>query len=318
MSKSYKKLKLPKLVVILGPTASGKTNVAIKLAKKFNGEIISADSRTIYKWMNIGTAKPEKDSKKGGYYSEGIRHHLIDIIYPYENFTLADFKKRAIRAINDIKGRGKVPLLVGGTGLYIQAIVDNLKIPSVAPDFKLRKELEKESEKRLLQKLKKIDPVSAKNIGENKRKIIRALEVFIKTGEKFSEISKKEEPIFECLQLGIMHPRELLYKRIDQRSEVMIKLGLIDEVKKIVNKLKKKGLSTRKTWELPSMTGIGYKQIGMFLRKEVDLDEAIRILKRDTRHYAKRQIAWFKRDKKIKWIKTEKQAEKLSNSFLKK
>lgn len=307
--------KLPKLIVILGPTASGKTKVAIELAKKFNGEIVCADSRTIYKWMDIGTAKPvnaktQNKQKRGEYISEGIGHHLIDVVYPYEEFSLVDFKEKATKVINDIIKRGKVPFLVGGTGLYIDAIIKNLEIPSVAPDKKLRKKLEKEGLENLIEKLKKLDPESAEKIGNNKRKITRALEVCIKTGRKFSEIGKTGKPIFDALQIGITMSRPELYKRIDFRVEEMFKNGLIEEIKEIVEKLKKRGLSFKEIWELPSMSGIGYKQVGMYLREEIDSEEARRLVARDTRHYAKRQITWFKRDKAIKWIKNKKQAEK--------
>lgn len=331
--------KSSKLIVILGPTASGKTEITIQLAKKFNGEIVSADSRTIYKWMDIGTAKSLRDLKikkyknikiikQSGYYSGGVRHHLIDIVRPYEEFTLADFKKRALQAIKSIIRRGKTPFLVGGTGLYIQSIVDNLEIPEIPPDKKLRNRLEKKTEKQLFTELKKLDSESAEQIGENKRKLIRALEVCLKTGKKFSELTKKGELLFsakggsasgedilQILQIGISHPREELYRRINLRAQKMIDAGLIEEVKSIVNKLRKK-MSVRKIWQLSSMSGIGYKQIGMYLRKEVNLDEAIRILQRDTRHYAKRQISWFKRDKRIKWIKDIKKIESVIKKFL--
>jgi tRNA dimethylallyltransferase len=323
--------KLPKLIVILGPTASGKSGVAIELAKKFNGEIVCADSRTIYKWMNIGTAKPvnakaQNKQKRGEYISDGVRHHLVDVVYPYEEFSLADFKEKAIKAIKDIIKRGKVPFLVGGTGLYIDAIVKNLEIPNIPPDKKMRVKLEKESLEKLMEQLKKIDPKSAEKIGENKRRIIRALEVCIKTGKKFSEIGKTGEPIFDALQIGITIPRPTLYKRIDSRAEDMFKNGLVKEVSGIVKKLppkadqsraeKNKKFTEKEIWALPGMSGIGYKQVGMYLREEINLEEAERLVARDTRHYAKRQITWFKRDKKIRWIKNKKEAEKLVKIFL--
>lgn len=311
------KIRLPKLVVILGPTASGKSGIAIELAKKFNGEIICADSRTIYKWMNVGTAKPvnaktQNKQKRGEYISEGVRHHLIDAVYPYEEFSLVDFKEKAIKIIKDVSRRGKVPFLVGGTGLYIDAVVKNLEIPNIAPDKKLREKLEKESLEKLMKKLKKIDPKSAEKMGENKRKIIRALEVCLKTGKEFSEIGKIGEPIFDALQIGISISRTELYQRINFRAEEMFNNGLVKEVKEIVKKLKKRGMSEKEIWQIPSMSGIGYKQVGMYLRKEIDLEEAKRLVARDTRHYAKRQITWFKKDKLIKWIKNGKEAIGLS------
>lgn len=301
---------LPKLIVILGPTASGKTKVAIELAKKFNGEIVCADSRTIYKRMNIGTAKPSESEQKG------IKHHLLGIAYPYEDFSLAGFKEKAIKIIKDIVKRDKVPFLVGGTGLYIDAILKNLEIPNIAPDKKLREKLEKEDLMDLIARLEKIDPESAEKIGENKRKIIRALEVCIKTGQKFSEIGQIGKPIFNTIQIGISMPRPVLYERINIRAEEMFKQGLIEEVEEIVKKLKKRGLSSNEIWTLPSMSGIGYKQVGMYLRKEIDLNGTKHLISRDTRHYAKRQITWFKRDKTIKWIKNNKEAERLIKKFL--
>jgi tRNA dimethylallyltransferase len=304
--------KFSKLIVILGSTASGKTGLAIELAKKFNGEIVCADSRTIYKWMNIGTAKPSKAEQKE------IKHHLIDMVYPYEEFGLADFKEKAVKAVKDIVKRGKIPFLVGGTGLYIDAIVKNLEIPNIPPDKKLRAKLEKESLENLIEQLKKLDLKSVEKIGKNKRKIIRALEVCIKTGQKFSEIGKIGEPIFNALQIGISIPRPELYKRIDFRAEEMFKNGLIGEVLGIVKRLKKKGMSEKKIWTLPSMSGIGYRQIGMYFRKEVGDADLRPVVARDTRHYAKRQITWFKRDKTIRWVKNQKEALKEIKNFLKK
>ncbi|NQU83426.1 MAG: tRNA (adenosine(37)-N6)-dimethylallyltransferase MiaA [Parcubacteria group bacterium] len=301
--------KLPKLIVIVAPTASGKTEMSIMLAKKFNGEIVSADSRAVYKWMNVGTAKPIR---------EKIKHHMINVVRPDEEFTLSDFKEKALKSIQDIIKRGKVPFLVGGTGLYIQAIVDNFQIPEVSPDKKLRKKLRKETINQLFKKLKKLDSESADQIGENKIKLIRALEVCLKTNKKFSELTKKGEPIFDILQIGISHSREKLYKRINLRAKKMLDAGLLKEVRSIVAKLKKRGLKDKNIWQLSSMTGIGYKQVGMYLRGEVDLQEATRIIQRDTRHYARRQIVWFKRDKKIKWVKTTKEAETLFKKHLKK
>jgi tRNA dimethylallyltransferase len=290
---------LPKLIVILGATATGKTNLAIDLCKKFNGEIISADSRQVYKYMVIGTDTPfgtlDAEQKTKSYIVNGVHHHLMNCIEPDEDFSLADFKDMAIEIIEDIFKRGKIPFLVGGTGLYISALVDNWSIPKVLPNKKLRSELENKLLEELVELLKKQDPKSAEIIDlQNPRRVIRALEVSKQSGRSFVEQRKKEKPLFDILQIGLVRPREEIYKRIDDRVEQMIKFGLIDEIKQL--------LAKGYNWELPSMSGLGYRQFKDYLAGKQNLEEAIEILKRDTRHYAKRQITWFKRDERIKWI----------------
>jgi tRNA dimethylallyltransferase len=298
-----------KLIVILGPTASGKTEMAIKLAKKYNGEIVSADSRQIYKGMDIGTAKPLKNQNSRPFIVENIPHHLIDIIYPDQDFSLAKYKKLAIKIIKDIQKRKKIPFLVGGTGLYISSIVDNLEIPKVKPDKSIRKKLEAKSAEDLFKKLKKLDSKAAENIGaSNKRKLIRALEVCLITKKTFSSQQGRGEPLFDFLQIGIKIPREKVYKKINQRVDQMIKMGLEKEVKNLISK--------DYDLNLPSMSGLGYKQIGKYLKKEINFQEAIESIKNETRHYAKRQMTWFKRDKKIEWVKNCKEAEKFVEKFL--
>ena len=288
-------MRLPKIIVILGPTASGKTDLGLRLAKKFNGEIVSADSRQVYKKMNIGTAKPAGVWKKN-YIVDGVPHHLTDIVDPGESFSLADYKGLAMSAIKDILSRKKLPIIVGGTGLYIRAIVDNLNIPKVAPSKKLRKELAKKTLAELTAMLLKIDPMTAKKIDlKNPRRVLRALEVFIMSGESFSVQSTKSNPIFDVLEIGIDLPREELFARINARVDEQMASGLLEETKAL--------LKQKYDWALPSMSGIGYKQMGFYLRGEATLDEAVAILKRDTRRYAKRQMTWFRSDKKIKWIK---------------
>lgn len=304
---------LPKIVVILGPTASGKTALSLKLAKEFNGEIISADSRQVYKYMDIGTAKEpgewqEVDGKKV-YMVEGVPHHLIDFLEPDEEFSTGLFKKKSLEIIKDILSRGKVPFIVGGTGLYISAVTENLEIPKVKPDKKLREKLEKQDLEKLIEELKNIDPLSIQQIDlKNKRRVIRALEVVMTTGKSFVEQQDRGESLFEILKLGLDMPREKLYERINKRVDEQMKAGLLEETKKLVDL----GYS----WKLPAMSGIGYKQMGMYLRGEVDLEEATRILKRDTRHYAKRQMIWWKKDKEIKWVDDYKKTKKLVNKFL--
>jgi len=292
-----------KLIVILGPTASGKSELSIKLAKKFDGEVISADSRQIYQEIDIGTAKVTKKEM------DNIPHYMINIVKPNQEFTLAQFKQKAIKIIKDIQKRGKIPFLVGGTGLYIQSIVDNLDIPDVKPDKKLRDKLEKLSNQELLSQLKKLDPITAKSIDfHNKRRLIRALEVCLITKKPFSKQKKKGKILFDVLQIGMNPDKKTLEQRISQRADKMIKKGLIKEVEKILEKYK---------ISLPSLNSIGYTEIIQYLRNEIPLNQAKDLINRHSLQYAKRQITWFKRDKRIHWIQNQNQAEKLIKNFLK-
>lgn len=310
------KNKLPKLIVVCGPTASGKTDLAIVLAKKFNGEIVNADSRQIYKEMDIATAKPLKVTSDklqvtstDEYIIDGVKHYLLDMISPDENFTLSDYKDQAQKTIKEIIKKGKIPFLVGGTGLYIKAIVDNLEIPRVEPDLVLRRELESKSLEERVKMLKEIDPETYEKIDiQNPRRVIRALEVVLSTGESFLKQQKKGKSLFNVLQLGIKVDKENLYERINKRCEKMIEAGLIQEAKRLAQKY---------SWELPSMSGIGYRQMRDYIEGKMTLEEAIEWLQMDTRHYAKRQMTWFKKDEKIVWIENEKQAEKKIEEFLK-
>ena len=291
-----------KLIIILGPTASGKSDLAIKLAQKFNGEIISADSRQIYKEMNIGTAKIIKKEMSG------VPHYMIDIVKPNQKFTLAQFQEKTIKIIKNIQKRNKLPLLVGGTGLYIQSIVDNLKIPETKPDKKLRNKLEKLTNQELINKLKKLDSKALKIIDtKNKRRLIRALEICLLTKKPFSEQRKKNKSIFNTLQIGIKLNTKNLEQKIIRRIEKMIKNGLIKENKKLLKKYGDKPYS---------MSGIGYQEIISYLNNKINLDQAKELIKIHTRQYAKRQMTWFKRDKTIKWIKNYSEAEKLIQLFL--
>ncbi|MBL7141936.1 tRNA (adenosine(37)-N6)-dimethylallyltransferase MiaA [Patescibacteria group bacterium] len=292
-----------KLIVICGPTASGKTSYSLRLAKKYNGEIISADSRTLYQQMDIGTAKPQNSD---------IPHYMIDIIKPDQEFTLAQFKNQSLKIIKDIYQRNKLPFLVGGTGLYISALVDNLDIPKVPPDKKLRQKLEKMVIKHgpnyLWKKLIKLDPDAASFVQkQNPRRIIRALEVCLKTKKPFSKLRKKGKPLFDALQIGIKLPREKLYQRINQRADEMIKMGLVEETQDLIKKYAP---------SLPSLATIGYQEVISYLQGQITLEQAIDLIKKNTRHYARRQITWFKKDKRIKWIKNYQQAKKLMEDFL--
>lgn len=294
-------MKLPKLIVILGPTASGKTETAIQLAKKFNGEIVSADSRQIYKEMNIGTAKPTKKELKG------IRYHLIDIVGPKKDFNVALYKNLAVKKIKEIQKKGKVPLLVGGTGLYIKAVVDNLDFPKIIPDKKLRNKLEKKTAKELFKIYERLDPEGSKFIDKNnKRRLIRAIEVCKLTSEPFWQQRKKQKPIFDILEIGIKMNESELKKRIDRRTEKMFQSGLEEEIRKLHKKY---------GW-LSSLQTIGYQEFKEYLEGKITKKEVEKLIKLRTFQFVKRQITWFKKDKKIHWIKSEKQAKKLIKSFL--
>lgn len=262
--------------------------------------------------MDIGTAKPvgEWEKNKKVYIVDGVPHHLMDIVDPKKDFSLADYKTLATKSIADILNRNKLPIIVGGTGLYIQSLVDNLDIPKTEPNKILREQLEKKKLPELVAMLVKMDPTTAKKIDlKNPRRVLRALEVFVQSGESFFKQRTRSKPIYQVLQIGLDVPRAELYSRIDLRVDRQIGEGLIEETSKLAKKYK---------WSVPSMSGIGYRQIGLYLRGEATLNEAVAILKRDTRRYAKRQMTWFKRDKKIFWVKNIDLglAEKLVKEFL--
>ena len=291
-----------KIIVILGPTASGKSSLAIKLAAKFKGEIVNADSRQVYREMNIGTGKTDSlDSK--------IRHHLLDIIAPNKPFSLAQYQRLAILAIDDVLRRKKVPIICGGTGLYIRAIVDNLDIPRVKPNIKLRQKLEKQTIAKLFSQLIKLDPITAKIIDQyNKRRLVRALEVVLAKQTSFTELQKTKKLRYEVLQIGIKTDRVILRQRIEKRFNQMIKNGLIDETKKLLKKY---------PINLPSMSGIGYLEISQYLAGEIPFQEAVNRAVARTYQYSKRQMTWFKKDGRIEWISKTSQANKLISNFLK-
>jgi len=301
----------PKLIVILGPTASGKTETALRLAKKFNGEIVSADSRQIYKGMDIGTAKPKYQklkvkNKKYILKVKNITHYLINAITPDEQFNAALYKKRAITAIKGILRRKKTPFLVGGTGLYIRAVVDNIDFPGVAADKKLRQKLEKKTARELFRIYKKIDAEGAKHIDKNnKRRLIRAIEVSRLAGRPFWQLRRKKEPLFEILQIGMNPSENLLKKRIAARTRLMMKRGLEKEVRNLVKKY---------GW-LPSLETIGYQEWKDYFDGKISRDGVEKNIVLHTNQFAKRQMTWFKQDKKIRWTGNYRQAEFLVKNF---
>jgi len=289
-----------KLIVIVGPTAVGKTEISVEIASHLDGEIISADSMQVYREMNIGTAKiqnQEMISLNG----KKITHHLIDILNPDEDFSVADFQLLVRTLISDINLKGKTPLLVGGTGLYINSIIDPYNFTEKEADIELRKKLYEEAEQwgnyYLYNKLLKVDPDTAKKFHPNDlRRIVRALETFYQTGKTISSIQNEHnhQSLYDLVMIGLFSERDILYQRINQRVDQMIEAGLIQEVYQLL----KKGYSSR----LKSMQGLGYRQIVAYLTGILTKDEAIYLLKRDTRHFAKRQFTWFKRDQRIKWF----------------
>jgi tRNA dimethylallyltransferase len=287
------KVKQP-LIVILGSTAVGKTSAAIALSTRFDGEIVSADSRQLYRKMDIGTAKPNQDELKA------VPHHLIDVANPDEGWSLAIYQRAAYRAIDDIHHRGKLPFLVGGTGQYIRSIIEGWLIPPQRPDDALREALTHWAlsigAEGLYQRLEMIDPEAAINIDyRNLRRTVRALEVIFKTGERFSELRNRQECLYHPIILGIDRPREALYQRVDLRIEQMLEAGLVHEVRSLLEA----GYSP----DLRTMSAIGYEEIINYLQGEIDYDEAVMLIKRNTRTFIRRQTNWFKPDDpRITWV----------------
>lgn len=284
------------VIVVIGPTASGKTKLSISLAKEFNGEIISADSMQIYKHMDIGTAKPTLEERNG------IRHYLMDEVLPSSDFSVAEFKNLAYDYIEQILKKGKVPIVVGGTGLYINSLIHNIEFSKTNSDFAYRKKLQDEANHKgnehLHNKLKSVDPKTAEKLHINDTKrIIRALEVFHLTGNTifyYNELSMKESPKYNFITIGLKVDRQVLYERINARVEKMIDEGLLKEVEKLVC------LGYDK-YCVP-MQGIGYKEILSLLNGQITFEDAVAIIKQSTRRYAKRQNTWFKRLESVQWF----------------
>ncbi|MBA4536282.1 tRNA (adenosine(37)-N6)-dimethylallyltransferase MiaA [Bacillus aquiflavi] len=287
-----------KLLVIIGPTAVGKTNLSIDLAKQFNAEIISGDSMQIYQGMDIGTAKISKEEM------EGIPHHLIDIKKPSESFSVADFQQLVKNKIEDISERGKLPMIVGGTGLYIQSVIYNYQFSNAPSDLEFRKQMEKKVEQKgkdwLHEQLQKVDPESANRIHPNNiRRVIRALEILHCTDKTMTNFQKNEsyELIYNTALIGLTMEREQLYDRINKRVDIMIQQGLVDEVKALYDQ----GLRG-----CQSVQAIGYKELYDYFDKKISLEEAIEQLKQNSRRYAKRQFTWFRNKMNVKWFNVSK------------
>lgn len=289
------------LVVIFGPTAVGKTDAAIQVAQALAGEIISADSRQVYQFMDIGTAKttPEQQTT--------IPHYLIDVVTPDQNYTAVDFQSQAAAAIEDIHTRGKLPMIVGGTGQYITALLEGWQFPGVPANHALRAELEAVAEtegwETLLEKLRIHDPVTAERIdGRNIRRVVRALEVSMESGRPFSELQQKNAPAYQVVQFGLtLEDRAVLYGRADRRVDKMLAAGLVDEVRALVE--------AGYTWNLSAMSGLGYLQIGEYLRGERTLDEAVTELCHQTHSFIRRQYTWFRKyNTAATWLESDEQA----------
>ncbi|MBN1368069.1 MAG: tRNA (adenosine(37)-N6)-dimethylallyltransferase MiaA [Dehalococcoidales bacterium] len=300
------------LVAIVGPTGTGKSKLAIKLAKLIGAEIISCDSRQVYRYMDIGTAKLPAEERLL------VPHHLIDIVNPNEDLSLAQYQQLAYQTSEVIRKKNKIPMLVGGTGQYFQAVIEGWQIPRVEPDIAYRKSLEKRSEAgetlELYRELTKIDPDGAKKIDpHNIRRIIRALEVYRSQGIPFSQLKRKSAPPYRTLIIGLHLERQELYRRVDLRVDDMINQGLVREVQKLIEM----GYDTT----LPAMSGIGYRQISQFLGGQLSLPEAIQQIKYETHRYIRQQYLWFRlKDERINWFNiagdNEEDCAKLVRNFL--
>lgn len=277
----------PKVIAIVGATASGKTAYSIELAKKLNGEIISSDSRLVYKGFNIGTAKPSIEEQ------DGIPHHMIDIVEPEFEYSAGLYKTEANNKIKEILSRGKTPIIVGGTGLYIDILLKNFELPQIEANHELRNELKKLTTEDLYKILNNLDAEAYKQINQNDRKkIIRAIEILKTTNKPLQQCRGIGESNYNVEWIGKNFNRETLYSRINQRVDLMIKAGLIEETKELLTK----------HGRIPNLVNtIGYQEILMYLDGKLTLDESLELLKKNTRNYAKRQLTWFRRNEEIKW-----------------
>lgn len=298
----------PKVIVICGPTASGKTSLSISLAKKINGEIVSCDSMQIYKEMDIGSAKPTVEEM------QEIKHYLVDFVSPEKRYSVSEYKEDASKAIEEIINKGKTPIIVGGTGLYLNSLIYNIQYNEMEVDLNYRRELEKEAEEYGLEVLynraKEIDPEAMEKVSANdKKRITRVLEIYNATGRNKTELEKKsrKEVPYNYLIFGINMERSILYDRINKRVDIMLEQGLIEEVKNLINKYS----------NMPTaMQGFGYKEVKEFLDGNISKEEMIEKIKMETRRYAKRQITWFKRIENIIWLDGLNKTEENVNSIM--
>jgi len=283
-----------KLIAVIGPTGIGKTRLAVALAQKFRGEIVNADSRQVYRFMDIGTAKPTPAELSA------VPHHLIDIINPDADFSLAEYQKLAYQKIDEIQNKGMIPLLVGGSGQYVWAVLEGWVIPKVQPDLDFRRELEAKAaagySEQLFRELALVDPAAAAKIDpRNVRRVIRALEVNKQGKAAFSALRKKQPPPYDIFVIGLTAERKELYRRVDERVDAMLQSGLVDEVKGLISR----GYGL----ELPSMSSIGYREIGQYLQGKMTLDEAAYKIKVGTHRFIRAQYTWFRReDARIRWF----------------
>ncbi|WP_031514587.1 tRNA (adenosine(37)-N6)-dimethylallyltransferase MiaA [Desulfofalx alkaliphila] len=284
------------LLAVVGPTATGKTEVGVNLSQKIDGEVVSADSMLVYKGMDIGTAKPSMEER------QGIPHHMIDVAVPTEDYSVARYQREARKVVAEIHNRNKIPVIVGGTGLYIRAVVDEYNFDVPGENREIRQSLLQQANEKgtqwLHRELSLVDPRAAERIHhKNVRRVIRALEVYKLTGKPFSSFQQaeyKSRPEYKVALFGLTMPREILYKRIEKRVDIMLEQGLVEEVQGLI----KQGVKAHVT----SMQGLGYKEIASYLAGELTLAQAVELIKRDTRRYAKRQLTWFKRDPRIIWF----------------
>jgi tRNA dimethylallyltransferase len=296
---TFKNKKLPKVCILAGPTAAGKTDISLALARNLCGEIISADSAQVYRHMDIGTAKLKDEEM------QGIKHYMIDVVNPDQDFSVAQFRDRAAEYILDINERGRLPIIAGGTGLYINSLLDNLDFTKLIADEEFRKEMQDIADSKgtiyVHAMLEKIDPASYNKLHSNDiRRVIRALEVHKFTGKPisyFQEESQKQPPKYDFAYITLTLNREKLYNRIEQRVDKMMEDGLVKEVEGLISM----GYGS----DLTSMQALGYKEIAAYLQGTISKEEAIRVLKRDTRHYAKRQLTWFRRDSRVHWVDSD-------------
>lgn len=284
-----------RVAVVIGPTASGKTSIAIKLAKRFNGEVVSADSMQIYKYMSIGTAKPTQQEM------QGIPHHLIDFVLPSQSFSVADYVKKARSVIEEINQRGALPIIAGGTGLYVSSLLNNIQFHDTCNDYTIRDELysycEKNGAESLHNMLRDIDPTAADNIHQNNiPRVIRAIEVYRLTGRTMTQqqqLGRSTPSCYTALKIGLNYrDRQVLYDRINRRVDIMLQNGLLSEAERILSS----------SYKSTAMQAIGYKELAAYFDGNISLERAVENLKQESRRYAKRQLTWFRRDSEINWF----------------